>query len=80
MTKQTIKAQIKKAGFNLSEWKVETNYKCYNITLISFGLSDNERQKMTGDQVNTKRQVDNSKIEKIAQLFDVEPQKNSITV
>lgn len=81
MNARTIKTQIKKAGFNLDEWQVERAYKCYNIFLKTYVLSDTERQTMTGDEVNDKRAADNSKIREMAQLFNVSPAgRNWITI
>lgn len=80
MNARTIKSQIKKAGFNLDEWQVEKAYKCYNIFLMTYGLSDTERQAMTGDEVNDRRAADNSKIREMVQLFDVIPARSSVTI
>lgn len=76
MNARTIKSQIKKAGFNLDEWQVEKAYKCYNIFLTTYGLSDTERQTMTGDEVNDRRAADNGKIREMAQLFEVIPARS----
>lgn len=80
MNARTIKSNIRKAGFNLNEWQIEKAYKRYNIFLTAYGLNDNERQLMTGDEVNAKRAADNDKVEKMAQLFNVVPARSSITI
>lgn len=80
MNARSIKTQIRNAGFNPDEWQVEKAYKCYNIFLASYGLSDNERQTMTGDQANAKRNSDNAKIQELAKLFNVRPQRSSVTI
>jgi hypothetical protein len=80
MNARSIKAQIKKAGFNINEWQIEKAYKCYNIILTNYGISDNERQLMTGDQVNIKRETDNNKIQEMAKFFNVTPQRSSVTI
>lgn len=60
--------------------QIEKAYKCYNIFLATYGLSDTERQAMTGDEVNDRRAADNSKIREMAKLFDVIPTRSSVTI
>lgn len=80
MNARSIKTQIRNVGLNPDEWQVEKSYKCYNILLVSYGLTDNERQTMTGDQANAKRNSDNAKIQELAKLFNVSPQRSSVTI
>lgn len=80
MNAKTIKTQMKKANFDLSEWNIEKGYKCYNVILTSFGLSDSEHQAMTGEEVNAKRKSDNDKVLAVASLFNAEPQRSSIII
>ena len=67
---RTIKTQITKAGLNINEWDVEKGYGVYYITFKDWGISDSERQSMTGDEVNAKRQNDKEVIEQMADLFE----------
>jgi hypothetical protein len=80
MNIRSIKAQIKKAGFDIGEWQIEKAYKCYNISLTNYGLTDNKHQTMTDNQVNIKHKTDNNKVKAMAKLFDVMPQRSSITI
>lgn len=70
MNARTIKTQIKKAGFDINEWKIKKFYNRYEAYLTTAGLSDNERQQMTGDQANAKKQADQGKLNGVASLFD----------
>jgi len=70
MNVKTIKNRIfKSADFSLAEWNIEKSPSYFFIDLTSYGISDNRRQQMTGDQVNAKRQSDNDKLKKMAILF-----------
>lgn len=80
MNASTIKREIKNAGFNLNEWRIEKAYHCYNIILTSFGLSDNERQAMTGEQVNEKKALDAWKLKTVAGIFNVRAEHSSVRV
>jgi hypothetical protein len=80
MNVRSIKSQIKKAGFDISEWQVERSYKSYQVFLTSYGLTDSERQVMTGDQVNKKRKADEDKVKAMAELFNTTPEKSGIKI
>lgn len=80
MNAKTIKTQLKNAGLNTEDYIIEKAYNGYNVTYRHFGLSDTERQSMTGEQVNAKRQADKEAVEKIAQVLGGEAGRSSALV
>ena len=60
---------MKKAGINLEVWEVGKNAGLIQATYKDWGLSDNERQRLDGYQVNAKRLADKEAIFEVAALF-----------
>ena len=69
MNAKTINSQLKANNLDPQNFTIERGTGYYFITYRNFGISDNLRQRMTGDQVNRKRQNDKIMLEKVAQIF-----------
>lgn len=80
MNAKTIKAKLQQNNLDPQNFTIERGAAHYFITYKLFGISDIMRQRMTGDQVNRKRENDKNTLDKVAQIFNGKVDVNIVWV